>query len=165
MTDRLPLRANLEGEDIQLRLMTPGDADAVLAFAKTLPTHELLFLPRDIRQPKVAAAWAREAEEGRLATILAIKGDVVVGCGAVARDPLSWSAHVAEIRAVLATEARGRGLGTLLVQETFRLALLMGAEKLLAQMTTDQPGAIAIFEGLGFTPEAILRAIAGHRAG
>lgn len=157
MTEQFPKTIAVDGEAVELRLLRPQDEAAVLAFARRLPSHELLFLPRDIREPKVVAAWVREAEEGALTTVLAWRGTGVVGCGAVVRDQHAWSAHVAEIRVILAAEVRGRGLGAELVQETFRLALRGGAEKIVAMMTTDQASAIASFEGLGFSPEAILR--------
>jgi RimJ/RimL family protein N-acetyltransferase len=155
---RQPARVvQIGGEEIALRSMGAADEQAVLAFARGLDPHELLFLRRDIRQPKVVAAWLREIEAGQFDTLLACKSGEVVGCGTVVRDPLSWSAHVAELRTVIAVDQRGLGLGTAMVQETFRMALAGGAEKVFAQMTTDQPGAIAVFEGLGFRPEAILR--------
>jgi RimJ/RimL family protein N-acetyltransferase len=37
------------------------------------------------------------------------------------------------------------------------IALNLGVEKMTAQMTTDQEGAIAVFEGMGFHTEALLR--------
>ncbi|WBL36363.1 hypothetical protein O0235_01965 [Tepidiforma flava] len=54
-------------------------------------------------------------------------------------------------------ELAGKGLGRLLTQEAFANALGLGIEKMIAQMTLDQKGAIATFEGLGFRPEALLR--------
>ena len=140
-----------------IRPMVPSDEAAVLAFANQLPVRDLLFLPRDIRHPKVVRAWVEEMESGSYTTLLALEGNVVIGCGTVAKDILSWSGHVAEIRCVLSPAARGRGVGLKLIQATFRIALLSGAEKIIAQMTTDQAGAMSSFEGLGFTPEAILR--------
>ena len=140
-----------------IRLMKPEDEAALSAFAAQLPTRDLLFLPRDIRHPKVVRAWMDEMATGDLTTLLAFQGQAVVGCGTVARDALSWSRHVAEIRCVLSPDARGRGIGSELILETFRWAVQGGAVKIVAQMTTDQKNAIAAFEGLGFTPEAILR--------
>lgn len=157
MNSEFPKRLPLEGGEVELRGMRTADEAAVLAFAGRLEPHELLFLRRDIRNPKVVAAWLREIEAGQYETLLALRGDTVVGCGTLVRDPLGWSAHVAEIRVVVAQDTRGQGLGTSLVRETFRLALVGGAEKIFAQMTTDQQGAIAVFDGLGFKPEAILR--------
>ena len=57
---------------------------------------------------------------------------------------------------VVAADAR-QGLGRKLTQECFAIALGLGLEKMTAQMTVDQRGAIAVFEGLGFRAEALLR--------
>lgn len=165
MTAQPPGTVRVGGEEIALRRMGPPDEQAVLAFAGRLDPHELLFLRRDIRQPRVVAAWLREIEAGQFETLLAWKSGEVVGCGTVVRDPLSWSAHVAELRTVIASDQRGLGLGAAIVQETFRMAVAGGAEKIFARMTTDQPGAIAVFEGLGFRPEAILREHVRDQAG
>jgi RimJ/RimL family protein N-acetyltransferase len=154
---RLPRSLDLDGEAIELRAMSGADEAAVLAFAGAAPAHDLLFLARDITHPKVVKAWVREIEAGTISTVLARRGEAIVGCAAIIRDPLSWSGHVAEIRVVLLDSMRGKGLGRLLTEEAFATALGQGAEKITARMTLDQKGAIAVFEGLGFTLEAMLR--------
>src|ERR1700758_5019929 len=152
-----PRRVVTEAGEIEFRLMSPADEAAVLDFARQLPVHDLLFLPRNISEPKVLAAWIKEIERGSITSLLAVKSGRVVGCGTIVRDPLSWSPHVGEIRNVVLPDVRGQGVGRALSQETFALALSIGLEKLLVQMTVDQTGAIAIFEGLGFRAEALLR--------
>jgi len=152
-----PRRVKTEAGEIEFRHMTAADEAAVLAFAKKLPVHDLLFIPRDISNPKVLAAWIKEMERGGLTSLLAVKGSEVVGCGTIVRDELSWSPHVGEIRMVVSKDVRGTGVGRSLSQEIFALALEMGLEKIVAQMTVDQRGAIALFESLGFKAEALLR--------
>jgi RimJ/RimL family protein N-acetyltransferase len=152
-----PRQVVTEAGPIEFRLMGAADEAAVLAFARQLPVHDLLFLPRNITEPKVLTAWVREIERGTITSLLAWKGDKVVGCGTIVRDVHSWSPHVGGIRMVVSRDVRGLGVGRALTQETFALALSMGLEKLVAQMTVDQTGAIAIFEGLGFKAEALLR--------
>jgi GNAT superfamily N-acetyltransferase len=152
-----PLQIATEAGDIEFRMMEPADEAAVLAFARALPTHDLLFLPRNISEPKVLAAWIKEIDRGSIISLLAVKAGRVVGCGTIVRDALSWSPHVGEIRMVVSPDVRGFGVGRALSQETFALALGVGLEKLQVQMTVDQTGAIAIFEGLGFKAEALLR--------
>ena len=154
-----------EGGDIELRLMTPADEAAVLAFAARLPEHDLLFLPRDISQPKVVAAWAQETERGAITSVLGVRGAVVMGCATIVHDPLSWSRHVGELRLVVAADARGKGLGQRLAQEAFALAVDLGLEKFSAQMTVDQTSAIAVFQAMGFRPEALLRDHVKDRSG
>jgi GNAT superfamily N-acetyltransferase len=162
-----PLQVSTEAGDIELRMMGPADEAAVLDFAQKLPAHDLLFLPRNISEPKVLAAWIKEIERGSIISLLAVKSGRVVGCGTIVRDALSWSPHVGEIRMVVSSDVRGLGVGRALSQETFALALGAGLEKLLVQMTVDQVGAIAIFEGLGFKAEALLhdhvRDVAGQK--
>jgi RimJ/RimL family protein N-acetyltransferase len=160
-----PRRVVTEAGDIEFRLMSPADEAAVLAFAQKLPIHDLLFLPRDISEPKVLAAWIKEIERGAITSLLAVKDGTVVGCGTLVRDPLSWSPHVGEIRNVVSSDVRGQGVGRALSQETFAIALGAGLEKLVVQMTVDQTGAIAIFEGLGFKAEALLRDHVKDKAG
>jgi L-amino acid N-acyltransferase YncA len=81
----------------------------------------------------------------------------VVGCAALIVDPLSWSPHVGELRIVVSPKMRGIGLGRVLIHEAFVIALSKELEKLVAQMTVDQQGAIALFEQLGFRAEALMR--------
>lgn len=153
-----PRHAKTEAGNIEFRLMSRADEAAVLDFARGLPTHDLLFLPRNISEPKVLTAWVNEIERGAITSILAVKDGKVVGCGTLVRDPHSWSPHVGEIRMVVSLDVRGQGVGRMLSQETFALALgAPGLEKLSVQMTVDQRGAIALFESLGFKAEALLR--------
>ncbi len=152
-----PRHVQLDSGDIEFRLMSRADEANVLEFAKELPTHDLLFLPRNISQPKVLSAWINEIERGAITSLLAVKDGNVVGCGTLVRDPLSWSPHVGEIRMVISRDVRGLGVGRALSQETFALALGAGLEKLSVQMTVDQQAAIALFESLGFKAEALLR--------
>jgi RimJ/RimL family protein N-acetyltransferase len=153
-----PRHVRTEAGDVEFRLMSRADEAAVLAFAQKLPTHDLLFLPRNISQPKVLTAWINEIERGAITSLLAIKDGNVVGCGTLVRDPHSWSPHVGGIRMVVSSDVRGQGVGRALSQETFALALgTPGVEKLVAQMTVDQAAAIALFESLGFKAEALLR--------
>jgi RimJ/RimL family protein N-acetyltransferase len=156
-TRSYPRRVNTEAGEIEFDLMRRADEAAVLEFAKALPTHDLLFLPRNISQPKVLSAWINEIERGDIVSLLARKNGAVVGCGTLVKDSLSWSPHVGEIRMVVSLDVRGKGVGRALSQETFALALAYGLEKLSVQMTVDQRAAIALFESLGFRAEALLR--------
>lgn len=144
-------------KDVTLRLMTPADKAGILAFARALPEHDLLFLRRDITQDSAVEDWIREMQTGEIVTILAESGSQVVGYATIHRSDLRWTAHVAELRVMVAESMRGAGLGRILTQEAFANALVGGIEKMVAQMTLDQKGAIATFEGLGFRPEALLR--------
>jgi RimJ/RimL family protein N-acetyltransferase len=155
---RYPRTVEIKDGTASLDLMTPAAEDEVLAFANNLPPHDLLFLRRDITEPKVLSAWARQLETGEITSLLARnEAGEIIGCTAVVQDEHSWSPHVGELRVLVAPAGKDRGLGRQLIQESFLLALGLGLEKLTAQMTPDQTGAINVFEEMGFTAEALLK--------
>jgi N-acetylglutamate synthase-like GNAT family acetyltransferase len=142
---------------VEVRRMRPNDAPAIVEFALALPPHDLLFLQRDIRNPRVIAAWMEQEDRGLIHTLLALSGGRVCGCAALVRDALSWSPHVGEIRVVVAPDMRGAGLGRRLAQDAFAQAITDRLEKLTVRLVPDQSAAIALFEEMGFRAEAMLR--------
>lgn len=162
---RAPARNKGAVGSVEIRPLAPSDEKALLAFARSQPAHDLLFLPRDISEPKVLKAWIRESEGGAMMSLVAVAGDEIVGCGAIASDPLSWSPHVGELRVLIGAQARGAGVGRKLTQRLFAMAVEAGLQRIVAQMTVDQTAAIAVFEGLGFRAEALLRGQVRDRNG
>jgi L-amino acid N-acyltransferase YncA len=148
-----------------IRRFEPKDERAMLAFAETLPEHDLLFLGRDLRHPRVIAAWVAAIAEGYIDSLVAEDGGAFVGTAALVRDPLGWSAHVGEIRLLVAPTKRGAGLGRDLLEGLYSIALERRLEKLTAQMTPDQIGSVMLFESLGFRAEALLKDQVRDRAG
>ncbi len=143
-------------EEISVCAPGRGDAEALARFAKAMPPHDLLFLARDIREPKVLEAWLRSQEEGHIASLIAVSGGEVVATIAALSDRFSWSPHVWDIRLLVAPDARGKGLGRKLLGAIVDQAIAAGAGKLTARMTPDQAGAITLFEECGFRAEAML---------
>jgi L-amino acid N-acyltransferase YncA len=145
--------------------MGRGDREGLLALARSIPEHDQLFLRRDITRPEVVDRWIAELEAGELATVLAQRGAEIDGYATVQPDRDTWSPHVAELRVHVAPGQRGRGLGRILTQEAFAIALSAGIEKMTARMTPDQRSALRTFEGLGFRAEGLLRDYVKDRTG
>lgn len=157
-TPEYPATHTLGTETITLRPMTDADKQAVLEFARSLRPHDLMFLQRDITNDADVDEWLNHIREGVVTTILAVAADGrVVGYTSIQRSRLPWTAHVAELRVLITDDMRGKGLGRLLVGDAFAIAVSEGLEKMMASMTLDQRGAIAVFEGIGFRPEALMR--------
>jgi L-amino acid N-acyltransferase YncA len=154
---RYPRSADCKDGPVQLDLLVPEDRERLLVFADELPEHDLLFLKRNIREPKVVDAWLSSVAAGDIYSITASRDGKILGCTALLSDKLSWSAHVGELRVLVASEMREQGLGRLLIQECFIVGLELGLEKLVAQMTTDQEAAMSVFEDMGFRTEALLK--------
>jgi L-amino acid N-acyltransferase YncA len=145
--------------------MTPDDWTALHTFFLTIPESDLLFLRRDVTDPLVIESWARDVADGMTLTLLAERDGRVVGEASVHRSRVPWTAHVGEVRVVVDAEHRTLGLGTALVQAIFLEALGMELEKLVAEMTPDQKGAINVFQKLGFRVEGLMQAHVRDRAG
>ena len=157
LDNRYPRQINLKDGAVSLDLLLDPSAQEISDFAAALPNTDLLFLNRNIQQPKVLDAWRESIVQGDIVSIAARRGAKVLGTTAVVRDRLSWSAHVGELRILILPEARDIGLGRELIQESFLIGLSLGLEKLTVRMTLDQESAIAVFEEMGFKNEALFR--------
>jgi L-amino acid N-acyltransferase YncA len=145
------------GAGVTLRLMERGDQDKILAFARSLPQDDLLFLRTDITEPGSVEEWMSNVERGDTATVLAEANGEIVGYASVHSDQARWTRRVGEIRVQVGATYRGVGLGRQLAAQIFRLGQLRGLKKMAAMMTPDQAGARAAFEKLGFQVEALLQ--------
>ena len=151
-----PLTLPLGHRSVTLRLLGPGDMAPMLELTRSIPDRDHLFLRRDITRDDVVEHWIEQQARGELATIVAEIDDRLGGYATVQPRTEPWSMHVGELRILVAPSERGHGLGRLLTQEAFALALASGLEKLTARMTIDQDAAIRTFEALGFRQEALL---------
>jgi RimJ/RimL family protein N-acetyltransferase len=157
MTSPYPKTARLPDDtEVEIRMLAPGDRDAILAFARSLPPEDLLFLRMDLTQESVVDEWMENVAEGHSTTLVAFDGSGLVGYAAIHRNRAPWTRRVGEIRVNVAQNYRGRGLGRVLTGQVFDLAHELGLQKLMAQMTSDQQGAQSAFRRLGFVPEALL---------
>jgi L-amino acid N-acyltransferase YncA len=160
-----PKTVTLKGQTITVRMMTPTDGPRLQAFAQQLSDHDLLFLRRDITKQATIDKWISNIQDGIMQTVLAEDKAQVLGYSSLYRNDFDWSRHVAELRVLVAQQARKLGLGRVLTREAFNVALTLGIEKIVARMTPDQTGARTVFEELGFRPEALLRNEVKDRAG
>jgi RimJ/RimL family protein N-acetyltransferase len=144
------------GKTLNLRLMDASCRDELLAFARTLPRADVMFLRMDITDPRNIDEWIRNVEAGRTVTILAYEGDKLAGWASLHHNEVLWTRHVGEIRTIVGVDYRGIKLGARLAEEMFSIAKELGLKKITAQMTADQKGARATFERIGFRPEALL---------
>jgi RimJ/RimL family protein N-acetyltransferase len=162
----LPRSITLDNDTpISLRLMTPADADRIMAFARVLPEEDLLFLRADITDPKIVAQWVQNMAAERTITILAEASGDLAGYASLHYNQVTWQRHLGEIRIQVGPRYRSHGLGRVMAGEIFSVARDLSLRKVVAQMTAEQKGAIATFERLGFHPEALLQDFVIDRAG
>ncbi len=152
-----PMRFSLKGRTVVLRPLAAEDRGPLITFAGELPEDDLLFLERDITRPAEVDAWIKHTLAGNLSTLLAWEDDTVLGYATFNRGNVRWTRHVAELRVVVAESARGIGIGRLLLELAFEMVQELPVTKIIARMAPEQSGARTLFQGLGFTEEAVLR--------
>jgi ribosomal protein S18 acetylase RimI-like enzyme len=133
--------------------LEPRHLDALRRFLAALPEGDRTFMKEDVTDPACSEAWVRG--EGRARRWVAVEEGEVVG--SLFLIPLTgWSAHVGEIRVVVAEAARGRGIGRALAQFAVVQAAEAGLRKLVVEVVAEQEPAVRMFTGLGFQGEALL---------
>jgi RimJ/RimL family protein N-acetyltransferase len=161
-----PKQAELRGgRTVDLRLMEQRDGALLHDFFRDIPSEDLLFLRRNVTDRPVIDQWAERVGRGSVVTVFALEGGKVVGEASLHLSSTPWSEHVGEVRVVVDAAHRQTGLGTRLTNEIFLLAVQRGIEKIVAEMTIEQKGAIAVFQKLGFRVEGLLRNHVRDQAG
>ena len=154
-----------DGSQATVRLFTADDVDRVVAFARSLPEEDLLFLRIDITDPDVVSQWVPDQDAGRSVTLIAEANGEMAGYARLVHGETTWQRHLGEIRVQTGKRHRGQGLGRALIVEIWDAACHLGLRKVIARMMPDQKGAIATFERLGFQAEALLRDFVIDRQG
>lgn len=136
--------------------MAAEDRDAVLTFARSLPQEDLLFLRTDITREEVVDTWVRDIDRGLTITVLATDGGRIVGYSSLHHSESLWTRHLGEVLLLVASDVRGKGLGSRLAREILEIAKGLDLQKLVAQMMSTLRHAQNLFHHLGFIPEAML---------
>ena len=139
-----------------IEALAPGHLDALRHFLEHLPEGDRTFIKEDLDDPACAAAWVRG--EGRASRWAALDetNREILGVVFVARLT-GWSAHVGDLRLVVAEVARGRGVGRALARHAVVQAAESGLTKLVVEVVAEQDGTVGMFEALGFRAEGMLR--------
>ena len=93
LAKRYPQTIDCAGTSIELTMLDSLDTNLVKEFTVQLPERDLLFLNRDIREPKVVDAWSKKLASGDITSIAALRKGKIVGTTAVVQDKHSWSVN------------------------------------------------------------------------
>ena len=136
-----------------VRRLSEGDETALAAFLAALPPGDRTFIKEEVTDPGVPAAWIEDRETYRA---VAVADGAILGLVAISPG-IGWSSHVGELRLVVHPAHRRLGLGTDLARQAVLEAVRMGLLKLVVEVVAEQEAAVAMFTGLGFEAEALLR--------
>ncbi len=146
---------------MKVRQATPEDVPALVALFQELDRMQSdwrVFTPRPGFYDEVGLKY-REAMSTENAVVLVAEdeGEIVGMSYGEVRIPSRFSDERAlELSGVVVrTGYRGRGVGRALVQEAARFAGELGVEWIELKTFAPNQGAMAFWEGLGFTPRVV----------
>jgi GNAT superfamily N-acetyltransferase len=146
---------------VKVRQATPEDVPALVALFQELDRMQSdwrVFTPRPGFYDEVGLKY-REAMSTENAVVLVAEdeGEIVGMAYGEVRIPSRFSDERAlELSGVVVrTGYRGRGVGRALIQEAARFAGELGVEWVELKTFAPNQGAMAFWEGLGFTPRVV----------
>lgn len=145
-----------DGSSVTLRLLSRDDFEASLDFFRRQPEKDRIYLRRDVTQREVIEARFVEIEAGLASVIIAEAEGKIVGDALLYCEKRGWFRKTGELRLVVDTGYRGKGLGTVLTKEIIALAQQKELLKLEASYMDTQAGINKTLEPLGFTREGKL---------
>lgn len=138
----------------EVRELTPDDLSVLRDFFAAVPDEDHTFFKEDIDDPAVAERWVHDTHSVRR---LAVDADGQLVAWSALLPGVGRTGHVAELLLVVAAANRRQGLGQTMARRMLIEALEHGFRKVSVHLAADNPGPIAMFRGLGFQPEALLR--------
>jgi len=138
---------------VEVRALEDRDEAALRAFFQAIPEEDRGFFKEDLDEPAVLRRWIDDARGVR---IVACDEGRVAGVAAV-WPGIGRSAHVGDLRLVVARERRRQGVGQLLARHALADALREGMWKITVEVVAQEQGTIDMFMALGFVAEALLR--------
>jgi ribosomal protein S18 acetylase RimI-like enzyme len=146
---------------VKVRQATPEDVPALVALFQELDRMQSdwrVFTPRPGFYDEVGLKYREAMSTENAVVLVAEDGGEIVGMAyGEVRIPSRFSDERAlELSGVVVrTGYRGRGVGRALVQEAARFAGEMGVEWVELKTFAPNQGAMAFWEGLGFTPRVV----------
>jgi ribosomal protein S18 acetylase RimI-like enzyme len=146
---------------VKVRQSTPEDVPALVALFQELDRMQSdwrVFTPRPGFYDEVGLKYREAMSTENAVVLVAEDGGEIVGMAyGEVRIPSRFSDERAlELSGVVVrTGYRGRGVGRALVQEAARFAGEMGVEWVELKTFAPNQGAMAFWEGLGFTPRVV----------
>jgi L-amino acid N-acyltransferase YncA len=139
---------------VTVRPIAEHDATAFLHFVSQVPEGERRFLKGELNNPAEAFAGFLRDESARRLVAVEDGGDIAGLAGAFPGE--GWSSHVAEVRVLVSAVRRGQGMGRAMARAALMEALNLGCSQVYVEVVAEQEALVAMFQDLGFAPEALL---------
>ncbi|MGH8446862.1 MAG: GNAT family N-acetyltransferase [Solimonas sp.] len=141
-----------------LRAATEADLTGIFAIYDEQVLHGTATFDTVPKNEAERLAWFRMNPDGRYPIVVAEDAGGIVGWGRLYQwSPRPAYDRSAENAVYVRTDARGRGLGRLLLEELLRIAPAAGVLTLIARIVDGNPASLALHEALGYARIGLMR--------
>ena len=146
-----------DGQPVTIRPLQSNDDTALHQFFMRVPEEDRFYLNNDVTSPEVIRGFTDNISLDVAIPLVAVSGDKIVADSTLHRSRRASRRHVGELRIVVDTDYRGRGLGARLIDELIQLGVDLGLERLAFELVDrrEMP-AIQAAKAAGFEEVAVL---------
>jgi L-amino acid N-acyltransferase YncA len=146
-----------DGTFITIRPLVASDLEKSWAFFQTLPPEDRLYLRVDVTDKNIVAERIKATGVKEIKRIVAeLDGEIIADAGLELR-PHGWERHLADFRLIISPDFKGKGLGMLMAEELYEMALKEQVEEMLVEIMGPQEAAKKIFLRLGFREDVRIK--------
>lgn len=152
-----PWTDKVGGQEITFTICKPEDKADLLKFGRSLTKDDMMYLRMDLSEEDSIDDWVENIERGRTITVLALdESKKIVAYCSLHKNERMWTSHIGEIRVFVVNDMRGIGLASRLVTEIFQIGREQKLERIICNISREQPHMQAMLEKMGFRVEALL---------
>jgi GNAT superfamily N-acetyltransferase len=137
---------------ITITTLEASHAPALRRFFDELPDEDMTSVKEDVRNPRGVDAAVADDRDARWVAM----ADDEIAAYASLHAGVGLSSHVGELRLVVGSRHRRRGLGRAMARTVLLAALGDGLSKVLVEVPADEESTAGVFRRLGFEGEALL---------
>ena len=157
------VEAGRDPDAFNVRSVSEADREPFVRFVASLSHEELRFLKENLDPAEDALDRMLRVPGPRHQVAVDRSGEIAGVSGAFPGS--GWSTHVAELRVVVSNARRGQGIGRALARAALVEALRLGCSHTYVEVVAEQEGLVAMFQDMGFEPEALLQDFVRDTAG
>jgi len=146
-----------DGTEVTIRTLESSDLDKLYSFFQSLSPEDRLYLRVDVTDRSVVAQRLSNASLRNIKRIAALVDDEIVADGALELNPHGWESHIGEFRLIVSRSVQRKGLGMLMAEELYTLAMNEKVEEMIVKIAAPQQAASSIFHRMGFHDDVVFK--------
>ena len=146
-----------DGTKVMIRALEPSDVEKSYSFFQSLQPEDRNYLRVDVTDRSIVNQRLEAANLRHIRRIGAFLDDEMVADGALELNSHGWDSHIGEFRLIVSGSFQRRGLGMLMAEEIYNLALNEKVEEMIVKIAAPQQAASSIFYRMGFHNDVVIK--------